>query len=144
MSQVDARLPSIVRFGVFELDLHSAELRKAGVRVALQNQPFRVLARLLEHPGEIVTRDDLRQELWHGDTFVDFDHGVNVAIKRLRDALGDTAETPRFVETLPRRGDRFIATANSLHPPAAETTAAGTLEHGGLLVGLPSRCSLRC
>jgi TolB-like protein/DNA-binding winged helix-turn-helix (wHTH) protein/Tfp pilus assembly protein PilF len=100
-----------VRFGVFEVDLRSGELRKAGSRVALQEQPFRILVRLLERPGEVVTREQLRQELWPGDTFVDFDHGLNAAVKRLRDALGDSAETPRFIETLPRRGYRFIAPA---------------------------------
>ena len=97
-----------VRFGVFEVDLRSGELRKAGIRVSLQDQPFRILVRLLERPGELVTREQLRQELWPADTFVDFDHGLNAAIKRLRDALGDSAETPRFIETLPRRGYRFL------------------------------------
>ena len=98
-----------VRFGVFELELHSGELRKAGVHVSLQEQPFRILVRLLERPGELVTREQLRQELWPADTFVDFEHGLNAAIKRLRDAIGDSAETPRFIETLPRRGYRFVA-----------------------------------
>ncbi|MGC1904500.1 MAG: winged helix-turn-helix domain-containing protein [Candidatus Acidiferrum sp.] len=97
------------RFGVFEADLNSAELRKNGSKIKLQEQPFQVLAVLLEKPGEVVTREELRASLWPEDTFVDFDHGVNAAIKRLRDALGDSAESPRFVETLARRGYRFIA-----------------------------------
>ena len=119
---------AIRRFGTFEVDLRTGELRKAGVRLAIQEQPFRVLARLLQHPGELVTRDELRRQLWPADTFVDFDHGLNVAIKRLRDALGDSAESARFIETLPRRGYRFIApvvgpeianTVQSAPPPEA-------------------------
>jgi eukaryotic-like serine/threonine-protein kinase len=113
-----------VRFGVFELDLDSGELRKAGSRIALQDQPFRILVRLLDRPGRIVTREDLRQELWPADTFVDFEHGLNAAVKRLRDALGDSAETPRFIETLPRRGYRFIAPVQS--DSATPATAAPT------------------
>jgi Tol biopolymer transport system component/DNA-binding winged helix-turn-helix (wHTH) protein len=97
------------RFGVFELDLRAGELRRSGLRVKLQEQPFQVLALLLERPGEIVTRDDLRNRLWPADTFVDFDHSLNAAIKRLRDALGDSAENPTFVETVARRGYRFLA-----------------------------------
>lgn len=100
--------PRIVRFGPFEVDLRSGELRKGGVRVSLQDQPFRVLVRLLDRPAELVTREELRQQLWPADTFVDFEHGLNAAIKRLRDTLGDSADTPRFIETLPRRGYRFI------------------------------------
>ena len=98
-----------VRFGAFEVDLHSGELHKQGIKIKLHDQPFQVLAMLLEHPGELVTREQLHQKLWPADTFVDFDVGLNSAIKRLRDALGDSAESPRFVETLPRRGYRFIA-----------------------------------
>jgi Tol biopolymer transport system component/DNA-binding winged helix-turn-helix (wHTH) protein len=98
-----------IRFGLFEADLHSAELRKAGRKIKLQDQPFQILAMLLERPAEIVTRDELRAALWPVDTFVDFDHGLNAAVKRLRDALGDSADNPRFVETLARRGYRFIA-----------------------------------
>jgi DNA-binding winged helix-turn-helix (wHTH) protein/Tol biopolymer transport system component len=100
---------SIVRFGMFEVDLRAGELRRNGARVRLQEQPFQVLAMLLERPGELVTREELHGRLWSSDTFVDFDHGLNAAIKRLRDALGDSAENPRFVETLARRGYRFIA-----------------------------------
>jgi TolB-like protein/DNA-binding winged helix-turn-helix (wHTH) protein/Tfp pilus assembly protein PilF len=104
-----ARPPSRYRFGVFELDQRSGELRRAGARVRLAGQPLRVLETLLERPGELVTRDELRRELWSDDTFVDFEHNLNSAMKRLRAALGDTADNPRFVETLPRRGYRFIA-----------------------------------
>jgi DNA-binding winged helix-turn-helix (wHTH) protein/tetratricopeptide (TPR) repeat protein len=101
--------PDVVRFGIFEADLRSGELRKGGVRIRLQEQPLRVLMRLIRQPGEVVTREELRQELWPDNTFLDFEHGLNAAVKRLRDALGDSAESPRFIETLPRRGYRFIA-----------------------------------
>jgi TolB-like protein/DNA-binding winged helix-turn-helix (wHTH) protein/Tfp pilus assembly protein PilF len=96
-------------FGVFEMDLASGELRKHGLRIRLQAQPFEVLAILLEHPGNLVTRDELQKKLWPADTFVDFDHGLNKAINKIRDALGDSAESPRFVETVTRRGYRFLA-----------------------------------
>jgi TolB-like protein/DNA-binding winged helix-turn-helix (wHTH) protein/Tfp pilus assembly protein PilF len=98
-----------IRFGVFELDLQSGELRKSGLRIKLQEQPFQVLAALLERPGEVVGKEELRKRLWADDTFVDFDHGLGSAINRLREALGDSADNPRFVETLSRRGYRFIA-----------------------------------
>jgi TolB-like protein/DNA-binding winged helix-turn-helix (wHTH) protein/Flp pilus assembly protein TadD len=98
-----------LRFGVFELDLRAGELRKHGLRVRLQEQPFQVLAMLLEHSGEVVTREELQKKLWPADTFVDFDHGLNKAINKIRDALGDSAESPRFVETVARRGYRFLA-----------------------------------
>ena len=100
---------TVVRFGAYELDQQAGELRKDGVRIRLQDQPLQILRLLLEQPGKIITREELRQKIWPSDTFVDFDHGINNAIKRLREALGDTAETPRFVETLPKRGYRFIA-----------------------------------
>ena len=98
-----------VRFGAFQLDLRTGELRKAGVRINLPEQPFQVLKALLDRPGDLVTREELRQRLWPAETFVDFEHGLNAAVRRLRDALGDSADVPRFVETLPRRGYRFIA-----------------------------------
>ncbi len=98
-----------LRFGVFELDPRAGELRKHGVRVRLQEQPFQVLATLLEHPGEIVTREELQKKLWPADTFVDFDHGLNKVINKIREALSDSAECPRFVETVARRGYRFLA-----------------------------------
>ena len=108
-SGMSAPLDSVVRFGAFELDLRTGELRKAGVRINLPDQPFQVLKTLLDRPGELVTREELRQRLWSAETFVDFEHGLNAAVRRLRDALGDSADVPRFVETLPRRGYRFIA-----------------------------------
>src|SRR5882724_519165 len=98
------------RFGAFEVDLRSGEVHKHGIRLKLQDQPFQVLALLLEHPGDVVTREELRQKLWPADTFVDFDTGLNSAIKKLRDTLSDSAEEPRYIETLPRRGYRFIGT----------------------------------
>ena len=97
------------RFGAFEIDLRAGELRRNGLKVKLQEQPLQVLTLLLERPGEVISRDDLRNRLWPADTFVDFDHSLNAAIKRLRDALGDSAENPRFVETVARRGYRFVA-----------------------------------
>ena len=100
---------SVLRFGVFELDVRSGDLRRSGVRVHLQEQPLKLLQCLLERPGEVVTRDELRRRLWPNDTFVDFDHGVNAAVKRLREALADSADSQRFIETLPKRGYRFIA-----------------------------------
>ena len=101
--------PVRLRFGVFEVDLRAGELRKHGVKLRLQEQPFQVLAMLLERPGETVTREELRSRLWTAETFVDFDHGMNKAVNRIRDALGDSATSPRFVETVARRGYRFIA-----------------------------------
>ena len=98
-----------VRFGVFELDVRAGELRKHGIKIKLQEQPFEVLQILLEKPGEVVTREELQRRLWPSDTFVEFDKGIYNAIKRLRETLGDTADTPRYIETLPRRGYRFIA-----------------------------------
>jgi cholera toxin transcriptional activator len=99
----------VARFGVFELDLSAGELRKNGVKLRLQGQPFQVLALLLERAGGVVTREELRQSLWPSDTFVDFDHSLNTAINKVREALGDSASNPRYVETLARRGYRFIA-----------------------------------
>src|SRR6267142_6174332 len=110
----------VVRFGVFEVDLRAGELFKQGIRIKLQQQPFRVLALLLEHPGEVVTREELRQAIWPAGTFVEFDVGLDAAIHKLRSALGDSAENPRLVETLPRRGYRLIvAEAPPEHPSAA-------------------------
>jgi TolB-like protein/DNA-binding winged helix-turn-helix (wHTH) protein/Flp pilus assembly protein TadD len=110
-----------LRFGVFEVDLRAGELRKHGVRLRLQEQPFQVLAMLLERPGETVTREELRNRLWTGDTFVDFDHGVNKAVNRIRDVLGDSATSPRFVETVARRGYRFIADVAVVGAPVARS-----------------------
>src|ERR1700751_3841796 len=115
----------VVRFGSFEADLHTRELRKHGLKVKVQEQPFQVLAMLLARPGELVTREEIRSRLWPQDTFIDFDHGLNAAVRRLRDALNDDAETPRFIETLPRRGYRFIAPVEKL-----SIEEAGQLEVG--------------
>jgi DNA-binding winged helix-turn-helix (wHTH) protein/TolB-like protein/Flp pilus assembly protein TadD len=109
----------IVRFGEFQVDLRAGELFKQGIKIKLQQQPFRVLALLVEHPGEVVTREDLRQAIWPAGTFVEFDVGLDAAIHKLRSALGDSAENPRLVETLPRRGYRFIATIDGVAAPAA-------------------------
>ena len=98
-----------VSFTPFEVDLHAGELRKHGVPVKLQAQPFRVLEMLLEHPGEVVSRDELKRRLWPAESFGDFDHGLNKSINKLREALGDSALTPRFIETVPRQGYRFVA-----------------------------------
>src|SRR5215831_12509121 len=106
------REPSLIRFSVFEMDLRTRELRKSGLRLKVQEQPFQVLEALLERPGELVTREELQSRIW-GNTTVDFDQSLNRAVNKLRDALGDGASTPRFIETLPRRGYRFIG---SLEP----------------------------
>jgi DNA-binding winged helix-turn-helix (wHTH) protein len=106
---LESQTPKIVRFGVFEVDLRAGELRKQGVKIKLQEQPFHVLTVLLQRPGEVVTREELRNQNWPSDTFVDFDNSLNTAINKLREALGDSADNPRFIETLPRRGYRFIA-----------------------------------
>ena len=105
-----------MRFGVFEVDLHTGELRKQGLRVKLRDQSFQILLLLLARPGELVLRDELQKQLWPSDTFVDFDPGLNKAVNHLRDALGDSAESPRFIETLPKRGYRFIAPVDAAHP----------------------------
>jgi eukaryotic-like serine/threonine-protein kinase len=113
-----------VRFGPFELDLRAAELHQNGSKIKLAEQPFQILVELVQHPGEVVTRDELRQRLWHSDTFVDFEHGLNAAVKRLREALGDSAESPRYIETLPRHGYRLIVPVESAKPVAAAVPEA--------------------
>ncbi|HXP86536.1 MAG TPA: winged helix-turn-helix domain-containing protein [Bryobacteraceae bacterium] len=105
-----------IRFGVFEVDPHTGELRKQGLRIKLRDQPFQILQLLLARPGEVLSRDELQKQLWPADTFVDFDRGLNKAVNHLRDALGDSAESPRFIETLPKRGYRFIAPVDAGHP----------------------------
>jgi DNA-binding winged helix-turn-helix (wHTH) protein len=102
--------PQVLRFAEYSLDLRAGELRKSGHRIKLQDQPCQILAILLQRPGEVVTREELRQKLWSENTFVDFDHSLNTAVKKLRQALSDEAGRPRFIETLPRRGYRFIGT----------------------------------
>jgi len=106
-----------VRFGAFELDLRSGELRKQGVKLKLQEQPFRILVILVEHPGQVVTREELRTRLWPEDTFVDFEHSLATAVNKVREALGDAVQSPRFIETLPRRGYRFIAPVSAVFAP---------------------------
>jgi DNA-binding winged helix-turn-helix (wHTH) protein/Tol biopolymer transport system component len=131
-------LPRLIRFGVFEVDLRSGELRKNGLNLRLRGQPFEVLTMLLERPGEIVTREELQRRLWPADTFVDFDHSLNTAVNKIREVLGDSAETPRYVETVPRRGYRFIAPVDALTPSPSPTR-----ERGLRLVGAGEGASLR-
>src|SRR6266567_3370580 len=116
------------RFGVFEADATTGELRRQGIRIKLNAQPFQVLFMLLERPGEVLTREEIARELWPEGTFVDSEHGVNSAINRIREALGDTASNPRFVETLARRGYRFVAPVEKIvvgeesSPPVPESS----------------------
>ena len=117
----------IARFGVFELDLVAGELRKNGAKLRLQEQPFQVLVLLLERGGDLVTREEMRQKLWPADTFVDFDHSLNTAVNKLRETLGDSASSPRYIETLARRGYRFIAPVQNV-----ETAAPGSYSRARL------------
>ena len=117
----------VARFGVFELDLSAGELRKNGVKLRLQGQPLQILALLLERAGGVVTRDELRQNLWPSDTFVDFDHSLNTAINKVREALGDSASSPRYVETLARRGYRFIAPVQNDEPEKVSAGDTGVI-----------------
>jgi len=113
--------PQVVRFGTFEFNVRAGELRRRGTKIRLQEQPLRILEMLLAHPGQLVTREELRTRLWQSDTFVDSDHGLNKAINKLREALDDSADSPRFVETIPKRGYRFFGsmdTTSSASPPA--------------------------
>src|SRR5438094_346855 len=131
---LEVRSSAILRFGVFEVDARSGELRKQGVRIKLQEQPFHVLTVLLQRPGEVVTREELRNQNWPADTFVDFDNSLNTAINKLREALGDSADSPRFIETLPRRGYRFIAPVTGV-----DGTARGSVsKNRGLSAESPS------
>ena len=143
----------IARFGVFELDLSAGELRKSGAKLRLQGQPFQVLALLLDRAGDVVTREELRQKLWPSDTFVDFDHSLNTAINKVREALGDSASSPRFVETLARRGYRFIAPVQNEAPPSVvgpvasvesqQAAASAVRFHPELGVPIPRRAITR-
>src|ERR1700674_4124856 len=142
-----------VYFDVFEADLRAGELRKHGIKIKLHHQPFQILTLLLGHPGELVTREELKGKLWPDDTFVDFDVGLNSAVKKLRDALGDSAEVPRFVETIPRRGYRFIGSLVDIPSPKPELSPASSVcavvdappieskspEVGGSIVPRPAR-----
>lgn len=137
----------LIRFGTFAVDPKSRELFKQGMRIMLQAQPFHVLSLLLEHHGDIVTREELRQALWPGDTFVDFDQGLNKAINKIRKALGDSAERPRIIETLPKRGYRLIVPVNrpnggphrSNGPGEAKPGTAADDETGGAAQASPWR-----
>ena len=141
----------IIRFAIFEVDLAAGELRKNGARIRLQEQPFQILVYLLDRTGEVVTREELRQKLWPADTFVDFDHSLNTAINKLREALGDSASSPRYVETVARRGYRFLApvqraqdkspSQDSRESPPEDLRAAtlGARFHRDLEVPLPRR-----
>src|SRR6476620_552227 len=111
-----------VRFGPFVLDVHSGELHKNGSKLKVQPQPIQVLTIPREHPGELVTREEIRTSIWPSDTFVDFEHGLNTAVKKLRQALGDESETPKYIETLPRRGYRFISPLAFPEPKPAENS----------------------
>src|SRR5262249_21016443 len=122
MPPVSTHTSPILRFSIFEVNLQTGELRRKGQKVKLQDQPFQVLAALMERPGEVVTREELRSKLWPADTFVDFDHSLNAAIKRLRDALGESAEKPIFIETMARRGYRFIGNVEAAVPISSRPT----------------------
>src|SRR6266481_3016807 len=123
---LEVRSRSILRFGTFEVDVRAGELRKQGVRIKLQEQPFHVLTVLLQRPDEVVTREELRSENWPADTFVDFDNSLNTAINKLREALGDSADNPRFIETLPRRGYRFIVPVTGVDGTTRGTTTGAS------------------
>src|SRR3984957_9565243 len=136
-----------IRFGAFEADLHSGEVRKSGNRVKLQDQPFKVLEILLERPGSLVTREELQTRIWPEETYGDFDHAVNVAVGKLRTALGDSADNPCFIETVPRRGYRFVAPLECppVEPPPSNVSTAGAYSsrtfsrlNGTLLAALAS------
>ncbi len=139
----------VARFGSFEVDLHAGELRKKGVRIRLQEKPFQMLSALLEHPGELIIREALRQRLWSSDTFVDFDGSLNTAVGKLREALGDSAENPRFVETVPRRGYRFIAPVEkpvekqSSSLPAATASGSSVLSAAQPQGPLPTEAAVK-
>ncbi len=122
--QDSIQISRVVRFETFELNLKTGELRKGGVKIRLQEQSFQILAALLERPGKLVTREALRERLWPDSTFVDFEKGLNIAVSKLRQALGDSADEPRFIETLPRRGYRFIGAVEQVNA-------------SGKIVGLP-------
>ena len=140
MASVSPQAAGTVQFGTFELDLRAGELRRNGSKVKLQEQPFQILTMLLERPGELVTREELQKKLWPSDVFVDFDHSLNAAIRRLRDALGDSAENPRFVQTVARRGYRFVApvSGRGIATPRPEVMAAPAISRRwfGILTAL--------
>jgi DNA-binding winged helix-turn-helix (wHTH) protein len=137
----------VFRFGAFEASVHSGELRRGGMKIHLQGQPFLVLALLLERAGDVVTREQLRDRVWPENTFVEFDYALNTAIKKIRAVLGDDADVPRYVETIPRRGYRFIASVTAVRDsscrhempvtePAAAADQAGCPRERQLLIGM--------
>jgi DNA-binding winged helix-turn-helix (wHTH) protein len=136
----------LIRFGTFEVDPKSRELFRQGLRIKLQEQPFHILSMLLEHPGEVVTREELRQALWPGDTFVDFDQGIDKAVNKIRRALGDSVEHPHYIETLPKRGYRLIVPVNRANeapqfsngPGEAKPPTSVKKAPGGTIQGFPS------
>jgi len=127
--------PNMRRFGIFEVDLQASEVRKGGMRQKLAGQPFQVLQALLEHPQEIVTREELRERLWPGNTFVDYELALKKAINRLREVLGDSADNPRFIETIPHQGYRFLAEVQAVDS-YGPSPAADARVHWKLTVGL--------
>ena len=131
-------LPAPIRFGIFEVGVQTGELRRQGLKIKLQEQPFQILVMLLERPGEVVAREELQNRLWPADTFVDFDRGLNRAINKLREALGDSSESPRFIETVPRRGYRFIAPVETSgsHLPFESTQSGRSSPKRWLLVAV--------
>ena len=129
-------MPPIVRFGLFEANLATGELRKKGMRLSMQRQPFEVLTMLLEQPGALVSREQMRERLWPGDVFVDVEHGLNKAVNKLRHALDDGGDHPRFVETLPRRGYRFIAPVTSVPASPDEGRSASRILCDGRTIPL--------
>ncbi len=140
MGSAQQAFPAIVRFGVFEADLRVGELRRSGVKVRIQDLPFHALALLLSRPREVISREEFRQALWPGDVFVDFDRGLSSAIKRLRDALGDSADNPIFIETIERHGYRWIGPASIAGPPSAQAAASG---NGLLVLASPQKWTMR-
>ena len=136
----------VFRFGIFELDTQSGELRRHGLKVRLPDQSFQILKTLIGRPGEVVTRDELRRVLWTAETFVDFEVGLNSAVRKLREALDDSAENSQFVQTLPRRGYRFVASVTAACPPSFRRSSGANLPRhrgGNVRYRSPSLCSPR-
>src|SRR5580658_2792426 len=146
MSNRSFRGVRVIHFNDFEFDIRAAELRRSGARIRLQEQPFRVLTALLERPGEVVTREEVRKRLWPNDTAVEVSHGINAAVQRLREALGESAENPRLIETLPRRGYRFVAPVQftmcsrgePAAPPETESLEGNAVSHFRIMQKLGS------
>ena len=137
--------PAKIRFGTFELDVTSGELRKSGILLKLQPQPFRVLLLLIDKAGQVVTREEIQRCLWTDSTFVDFEHGINFSINQIRGSLSDNAEGPRYIETLPKRGYRFIGTVvgESAKPPAADPEPQDAIDDTAKTTTLPPRIGNR-